>query len=559
MTPPVRQGVARHDAVRSVLGEDARLRPEQEEALDALRHSDVLLVARSGLGKTAVYDVAGRLRDGLTLVVSPTLSLQRDQVEALRATGNRADAVSSARTAAQRRQALEAAATGDLDVLLLAPEQLGRDEVVDALGGAEVGLLVVDEAHCVSEWGHDFRPDYLAVAAARERVGRPRTLAMTATASPHVRDEIRRALRVEDASVVVGDVDRPEIWLGGREVADERSADDAVVDEVATVEGAVLVYAQTRPEVERLVERLADVRPDVRGYHAGLRGTERAEVQDAFTSGELDTVVATSAFGMGIDRQDVRAVVHAGPSPSLDAYYQEVGRAGRDGEPARAVLVHRQEDFAVARHLGSGSGPKPGTLKAVAKALVEAGPLDRSGLAGTADLGTRTVARALGALAGVGAVEEAADGTVRWVAEASVRAVLQQVADARERRRATELSRVDLVRTYADTLDCRRRVLLGLLGEEHPEPCGRCDSCDAGRSETVEDARWHVGQQLVHDRFGEGTVSLVEPDRITVLFAEHGYTTLATALLDGDESPVTTAREATPAAPEGPEPEPAAA
>jgi ATP-dependent DNA helicase RecQ len=539
VTPPVRQGVARRDAVRAVLGDGVHLRPEQEQALDALTGGDVLLVARSGLGKTAVYDVAGRLLDGLTLVVSPTLSLQRDQVDSLRATGNRADSVSSARTVAQRRKALEAAATGDLDVLLLAPEQLGRDEVVDALGDAQVGLLVVDEAHCVSEWGHDFRPDYLAVAAARERVGRPRTLAMTATASPHVREEILAALSIEDATVVVGDVDRPKIWLGGRQVADERAADDAVVEAVEAFEGAVLVYAQTRPEVERLVARLDEVRDVVRGYHAGMRARERAEVQDAFVRGELDTVVATSAFGMGIDRQDVRAVVHAGPSPSLDAYYQEVGRAGRDGEPATALLVHRQEDFAVARHLGAGNGPRRQSLRAVARALTDGGAQDRSSLAGASGLTVRTLARVLGALTGVDAVTEDADGTVRWVAVASVSAVLDEVEAARERRRATELSRVDLVRSYADTLDCRRRVLLGLLGEEHPDPCGHCDSCDAGRSEAVEDADWHVGQQLRHDEFGDGTVSLVEPDRITVLFADHGYTTLATRLLQGPGSPVT--------------------
>ncbi|MFC5381967.1 RecQ family ATP-dependent DNA helicase [Aquipuribacter nitratireducens] len=540
MTPPLRQGVARRDAVRAVLG-DADLRPEQEEALDALRDGDALLVARSGLGKTAVYDVAGRLVDGLTLVVSPTLSLQRDQLDALRATGNRADAVSSARTAVQRCRALEAAATGDLDVLLLAPEQLGRDEVVDALRDASVGLLVVDEAHCVSEWGHDFRPDYLAVAAARERVGSPRTLAMTATASPHVRDEVVAALGIEGAAVVVGDVDRPEIWLGGREVADERSADDAVVEAVAAVDGAALVYAQTRPDVERLVDRLRDVRPDVRGYHAGLRARERAAVQDAFVAGDLDTVVATSAFGMGIDRPDVRAVVHAGPPPSLDAYYQEVGRAGRDGEASTAVLVHRQEDFAVARHLGAGGGPRRSTLRAVARALAAGEPVDRTGLAEAADLAQRTVARAVGALADVGAVDEQPDGTLRWVADRAVAAVLDDVDAARERRRTTELSRADLVRSYADTLDCRRRVLLGLLGEEHREPCGRCDSCDAGRSEDVTDGAWHIGQDLEHETFGVGTVQVVEPDRITVLFPEHGFTTLATALLEGDESPLRSA------------------
>ena len=234
----------------------------------------------------------------------------------------------------------------------------------ESLAQAEVGLVVVDEAHCVSEWGHDFRPDYLQVGTAVRRLGHPRVLAMTATASQQVRDDVLERLGLDGAEVVVGDVDRPNIHLAAQDVADPRAAELAVLDAVAARTGATIVYAQTRADVERLVEALRAQDVDAEGYHAGMPARRREQVQDDFVGGRSDVVVATSAFGMGIDRADVRLVVHAGPPPSLDAYYQEVGRAGRDGEPASALLVHRAEDFALGRYLRSSGGPRPDTLRA---------------------------------------------------------------------------------------------------------------------------------------------------------------------------------------------------
>ncbi|MFZ5870383.1 MAG: RecQ family ATP-dependent DNA helicase [Actinomycetota bacterium] len=526
------------DAVRAVLGPDAGLRPEQRSALEALAHGPTVLVARSGAGKTAVYDIASRLREGLTVVVSPTLSLQRDQRAALEATGRRAAVLNSSLTARQAAGVLDDVRAGALDVVLLAPEQLGRDPVAEALGATRVGLLVVDEAHCVSEWGHDFRPDYLQVAAAAERMAAGRVLAMTATASKHVRDDIVERLGIEGASVVVGDVDRPNIWLGARDAADAGTSERIVVDAAVSLDGAGIVYAQTRADVDRLAEALTSAGRAARGYHAGMASRDRDAVQDEFTSGRADLVVATSAFGMGIDRADVRFVVHAGPSPSLDAYYQEVGRAGRDGQPATALLVHRGEDFALGRYLRGGGGPRPATLERVAQALRAGGPLGRRELVRASGLADRTVARAVGALVGVAAVTRDDDGRLAWAADDDLPAVLERIAADRERRRATDASRVEMVRTYADTLDCRRRVLLELLGEERRDPCGNCDSCDAGTSEAVGHSRFRTGQRVEHREFGPGTVSLVESDRVTVLFEEHGYTTLALELLDGENSPL---------------------
>lgn len=520
-------GTRLDEAVRRVLGEGTALRQAQRDALAGLDAHDTVLVARTGAGKTAVYAIATLVAARLTVVVSPLIALQHDQERALGEAGLRVASVSSVRTAREQRDALAAAAAGGLDVLLLGPEQLQRRAVVDALTGADVGLVVVDEAHCVAEWGHDFRPDYLLVGSAVRRLGAPRLLALTATASTHVREEIVQRLGMRDPRVLVHDADRPNIWLGARPAATQDERDAVVRDLVAAEPGAVIVYARTRAHCEEMAARIAEVRP-ASVYHAGLPAAERAATQDRFLTGQDDLVVATSAFGMGIDRPDVRLVVHAGPPTTLDQYYQEVGRAGRDEEPARAVVVVRAEDHALARYQRAGGGPRPATLLRVLHALAST-PAHQAALAEATGLGRRTVARALGTLQHVGAVVDD-EGTLRLADGADARQVLTDVRDARERRARLETSRVELVRTYTDSTDCRRRLLLELLGEERRDTCGLCDSCDAGTSLTVSAQRVRPGQQVSHQEFGAGTVSVVEAERVTVLFEERGYVTLDTQI-----------------------------
>jgi ATP-dependent DNA helicase RecQ len=526
------------DAVRRVLGPDAELREAQRDALDGLQQHDTLLVARSGAGKTAVYAIATLLSRRLTVVVSPLLALQRDQVDGLREAGLRAESVSSARGAKAQREALERAAAGELDVLVLGPEQLVRRPVAEALDRAPVGLVVVDEAHCVSEWGHDFRPDYVHVAGTVERLGRPRLLALTATASPQVREEVVERLGMVDPRVLVHDADRPNIWLGAHHAATPRERDDRVVALVAELAadpgGAGLVYARTRSHVEDLVAALESAGLSALGYHAGLPARERARVERAFLRGEHDLVVATSAFGMGVDRADVRFVVHAGPPTSLDAYYQEVGRAGRDGEPARAVLVSRPDDIGLNQYLRSGGVPRRATLATVLDAvrtLQDDPAADQQALVAASGLAARTVSRALGVLLDTGAVVRE-DGALRATG-LSAQAAAKLAAERQEERATVERSRVEVVRAYADTTDCRRRLLLELLGEKHPHRCGACDSCDAGTSVEVEDAPLRPGQPVEHAEWGAGQVSVVEEDRVTVFFAERGYVTLDTAVAWG--------------------------
>ena len=336
-----RQANDRIDRVaREAMGFDA-LRPGQREAIEsALAGRDTLAVMSTGSGKSAIYQIAGLLTPGATIIVSPLIALQRDQVEALRerAAGGAAE-LNSSLGAEERERALAELAEDALEFLFLAPEQLGNADVLAELAVARPSLVVVDEAHCVSEWGHDFRPDYLRLGAAIEALGRPTVLALTATAAPPVREEICVRLGLREPEVIVRGFDRRELRL---EVdafhGDEggRRRDRALLDAVAETPGPGILYVATRRRAEELAAALAARAVRAAHYHGGMAAKPRHAVQEAFMDDEVDVVVATTAFGMGVDKANVRWVFHAEPADSLDAYYQEVGRAGRDGEPAVA-------------------------------------------------------------------------------------------------------------------------------------------------------------------------------------------------------------------------------
>jgi ATP-dependent DNA helicase RecQ len=509
------------------------LRPGQREAVEAALAHDTVAVLASGSGKTAIYETVAHLLGGPTLVISPTIALQRDQVQGLREHGHRATAVSSARTEKARAKALEDFTAGRLDMLLIAPEQLGNPEVVEALDQAHPNLLVVDEAHCVSEWGHSFRPDYLLIGSAVARLHHPRVLALTATAAPRVRHDIVERLDMRHPELVVGNADRPEIWLGVRLFAGNRERDEALVEAVLAVDGAVIVYAPTHRRCAELADALTEAGRPAAVYHAGLPAKQRRQTADDFLCARADTIVATSAFGMGIDRRDVRAVLHAGPPTSVDEYFQEAGRAGRDGEKARAELFFRLEDFALGRYLEAGGGVKEDDLRRAVGVLRDADrPLSRIELAERAGLSRRAAALVVGVLDAGDALNQRRGGIeLRAAAERDPQGVVEGALAERERRREFDRTRLDMVRAYAETTDCRRRVVLELLGEDYPERCLNCDNCDAGTSEEAADRPYPIGSTVAHPEWGRGTVSHYEGDRIVVLFVDAGYRTLALTLV----------------------------
>ncbi|WP_245177148.1 ATP-dependent DNA helicase RecQ [Geodermatophilus sp. DF01-2] len=538
------------EVARELLGFE-EFRPGQEEAMKSVAGGqDTLAVLPSGAGKSAVYQVAGQLADGPVLVVSPLIALQRDQVDRLDGLEGRAAQLNSALSAGDQRAALEGLADGTVHHLFLAPEQLTKPEVVEAIAEAHPALFVVDEAHCVSAWGHDFRPDYLRLGGVVEQLGHPTVLALTATAAPPVRAEIVERLGMRDARVVVAGFDRPEIRLEVEQHADAHGKQQAVLDRVLAEVGAGrvpgIVYSATRKGTEELAAELADRGLRVRPYHAGLKKSEREDTQRAFMGDELDVVVATTAFGMGIDKPDTRFVVHAEPADSVDSYYQEIGRAGRDGQPALALLVYRQEDLGVRKFFAAGIPPEDelqqvaGLVAAAEAAGIEDG-VDVKQLREETGRAATPLARDLNLLEQVSAVvldEEGAAHPAEGApspGEAAVAA--RELAEHHER---VDQSRVEMMRGYAETTECRRQFLLGYFGEQLEQPCGNCDNCSAGLSQEqpgadAGDTPFPAQTPVQHAEWGPGVVMRVEDDRVVVLFEEVGYRTLGlAAVLDND-------------------------
>jgi len=516
-----------------------RLHPEQLRAMTYLIDGhDVLAVLPTGAGKSAIYQVPALLLDGPTLVVSPLLALQRDQIDGLEETkAPEAVAVNSAESATEQREAWADVASGAAEYLFLSPEQLAKDEVVERLAGLGVGLFVVDEAHCVSAWGHDFRPDYLRLAPVIERLGHPPVVALTATAAGPVRDDIVIRLGLRDARQVIGSFNRPELRFAvERETSEERKR-KAVVERVVDLArgGPGLVYVASRKDAEAYAADLAAGGLRAEHYHAGRRTADRETVHETFLAGGYDVVVATSAFGMGIDKPDVRFVVHASAPESLDAYYQQVGRAGRDGDAAECVLFYRPEDLHLQTFLTASRAPEE-TLREVAMAMAAAsGPLRPSELDVGGSAASRT--RALNLLEQVGAVVADDDGALRY-GDPSVPAAAAVAAavDVAETHQKLIRSRIDMMRGYAETLSCRRQFLLGYFGETLPEPCGNCDTCADGTAYEVEaagaDEAFPPDTAVQHAEFGPGVVMSADAETITVLFDEVGYKTLSRAVVE---------------------------
>ncbi|MEU4253517.1 RecQ family ATP-dependent DNA helicase [Amycolatopsis sp. NPDC026612] len=514
----------------------AELSAEQVEAMSAAWDGrDVLVVLPTGAGKSAIYQVPALVLPGPTVIVSPLLALQRDQIEGLDAAAvPDAVALDSRQSAGDRDRVWDAIRGGTAEYIFLSPEQLAKDEVVAGLAEAGVSLFVVDEAHCVSAWGHDFRPDYLRLAPVAERLGRPPVVALTATAAAPVRDDITAALGLRDPVRVIASFDRPNLHLAVARFTEDAAKRAAVVDRVAAMPGSGLLYTASRRETEEYAEALTARGVRAFAYHGGMKAADRDAVHERFAAGETDVVVATSAFGMGIDQPDVRFVVHASVPDSIDTYYQQIGRAGRDGEPAGVLLCYRPEDLARQRFL-TRSAPPEEELRAVVSAL-RTGPLDRDGLAEAVPGPPARRTRALGLLERCGDVLTGPDGRFALSgggtgddAGGDDDAVVGRALAAAERAAELVRSRVEMLRAYAETTGCRRRYLLGYFGEELATPCGHCDTCEAGAAaaDPPPAAEFRAESVVRHAEWGRGVVMTVEADKLTVLFDDVGYRTLS--------------------------------
>jgi ATP-dependent DNA helicase RecQ len=478
-------------ALRRHFGFDA-FRPGQAEAVAAaLAGRDVLVVMPTGAGKSLCYQLPALLREDLTLVVSPLVSLMQDQVEALeRAVPGCAAVVSAQQDPAANRTAIARAAAGDVKLLYVAPERFSSPGFLQSIRDAGIGLFVVDEAHCVSQWGHDFRPDYFRLADAARWLEAKAIVASTATATQQVAADIVNRLGLRDPGRVTTGFDRPNLSFGVvpcRGPADKRARLVAALREPGS--RPAIVYAGTRADTERLSADLEGaLATEVLAYHAGLRRGARAEAQRRFMAGEVDVVVATNAFGMGVDKADVRTVVHASVPGSIEAYYQEAGRAGRDGAPARAILLAEARDKGLHVFFIERAEVDDAAVARVAELLAAtAGTLPLGDAGGTFDVAVddlgddpERVRAIIGHLARAGVITPAPAPVDRvrgrLAAPFDGRAAAACRASAGDAQRA-RWRQYRSVWAFVEGRTCRRETILRHFGDSSPPaPSGAC--CD---------------------------------------------------------------------------------
>jgi ATP-dependent DNA helicase RecQ len=518
--------------------------PGQREALEAVVGGrDVVAILPTGGGKTLVYQLAGMLLPGTTVVATPLLALMHDQVRRLSTDGSqRVGSLSGSVRGEQRANLLGDLRAGRLDFLFTTPEQLTREDVRMALAEAPIDLFCVDEAHCISEWGFDFRPAYRDLAVAAATMRRPPILALTATAPEAVRRDVARELGLRDPVVVARGFDRPNLHFGVVRVTDPERRDRQLAKLLTELNVPTVVYCATRRESEETALALFELGRAARHYHGGMDRALREQVQNAFLSDHLDVLCATSAFGMGIDKRDIRAVIHRTMPDSVEAYWQEAGRAGRDGQPSDCVLVYRPEDRSVHEHLHRRSRPSEATIAKMVHVLsrVRTATPEQEVVARICQIAEVARSGAISLLEDLdrfGYLRHYRRG-VRWRGDA--RAAMEDLARHQAVQVEVEQSRLDMVADYAESSACRRRYLLNYLGDEYPaELCLRCDNClrraeqrgandwdlesQRERMEASRGGPFAPGHEVTHPEWGSGTVQRVEGQVVVVRFDSVGY------------------------------------
>jgi ATP-dependent DNA helicase RecQ len=466
----------------------AEFRPAQHQVIEkVMAGGNTLAVMPTGSGKSLCYQLPALALPGLTLVVSPLIALMKDQVDQLSQLALPATVINSTVSREQQRSRLEQAIAGRMKLLYVAPERFQNDEFRAGLGRATVSLFAVDEAHCISLWGHDFRPDYLRLRRAIKEVHSPPVLALTATATPSVRSDILTQLGIEGASQVVSGFDRPNLYLEVREVSTSAEKIRAIV-ELARWAPLGIVYAGTRKNVDEIYSNLRKAGIESAAYHAGLSPPDRKAVQERFMKASECVIVATNAFGMGIDRSNVRFVVHADIPDSVEAYYQEIGRAGRDGEPARCLLLFNYADKWIPEFLIDSSHPPAEILKYVFAKLCRSGETALLGdawrkLSNTKD---HRFHASVALLQRFGYLEKIHTQNGRGIRILKAQDMALQGINFHdlEARRQFEYKKLGVMLNYASRFrkHCYRSFILSYFGEwSRSRECNNCSRCNPGK------------------------------------------------------------------------------
>lgn len=520
--------------------------PGQEEVVSrVLSGQDTLAILATGAGKSLTYQLPALLLEGTTVVVSPLIALMKDQLDMLKERGiKNVVALNSTLSEEQELRVRERIREGNVKIAYTTPEKLEDQAFLEILQSIKVPLFVVDEAHCISQWGHDFRPAYLGLGAVIKKLGHPTVLALTATATPAVREDILHQLNIEHVKPIVKGFDRPNLVYEARKAdkePDKLKTLSALFTGPYALEGTGIIYTATIKNALEVQQYLQDhLHLPAAVYHSKLHKEERTAVHNLFMDESIRAVVATNAFGLGIDKPNIRFVVHYDLPGSLEAYTQEAGRAGRDGLPSRCILIYRMSDTRVQNYFLTGKYPDIEEVQRVFGTIEVFG--DQQDGVSMTDLRKilqlpLTKLKVILALLKKSGYIEAAGKSAYMLTEAvrKNRELVLSLANY-ETKKSYDQSKLAMMLQYAENTGCRRRFILNYFGEDFDAPnCGKCDNCllamARGRQQVASSGPFKISDVVEHSKFGVGTVERTEKDLVTVLFPAVGYKTLlATAV-----------------------------